>query len=376
MKKTDVPMSENQRKYHANWTAEDCCDELRRIAKMDETRVVSRNFFRNHSKISEATWNRYFGTFLEFKRQAGVVLSRQQHGLERGIAKHASVDHYREYNIKRGSWGANYIRENQNRFKTIITCSDLHDIEVDRFYLRVLIDTIRRVQPDVICFVGDVFDLPEFGRYTVDPREWDVVNRIKFVHEEIFKPIREASPNSQLDLIEGNHEARLLRHVADASPALRTILGDLHGLSVRDLLGLTEFEVNYIAKLDLAAFTKADLTKELSKNYQIYWDSFLAHHYPHGKNQGLPGVNGHHHRHMSWGLYNHTYGSYEWHQLGSGHHRDASFAEGEQWNNGFAICNVDTKTKSTAFDYVFVGSGHTVVGGQWYYRDKKEIIRR
>jgi hypothetical protein len=36
--------------------------------------------------------------------------------------------------------------------------------------------------------VGDIFDLPEFGKYGVDPREWDVVGRIKFAHENILAP--------------------------------------------------------------------------------------------------------------------------------------------------------------------------------------------
>jgi hypothetical protein len=48
-----------------------------------------RNYFRNNGRISDATWNRHFGTFEEFKRQAGIKLTRQQHGLERHIAKHA-----------------------------------------------------------------------------------------------------------------------------------------------------------------------------------------------------------------------------------------------------------------------------------------------
>lgn len=249
----EVPMSEDMSRFMEEWGPEECIEELQRIAKIDPERIVTRNFFRNHSKISESTWNRYFGTFEEFKRQAGIKLSRHQHAHERSIAKHASVDHYRKMAIERQDWDDKYIRGNDHRFKTIMTCSDLHDIEIDPFYLRVLIDTAKRVQPNVIVFDGDIFDLPEFGKYTVDPREWDTVNRIKFVHENIFKPLREACPDAQFDFIEGNHEARMLRQLADATPALRAVLSDLHGFTVGKLLGLEEFEINYIAKADLAA---------------------------------------------------------------------------------------------------------------------------
>jgi hypothetical protein len=366
------PMSEDASKFMEDWGPEECLDELRRIAQIDPEKVVTRNYFRNHSSISESTWNRFFGTFEEYKRQAGVKLSRQQHALERNIAKHASVDHYRQMNVERQDWAEKYVRQNDHRFKTILTCSDLHDIEIDPFFLRVLIDTAERVQPDLICLVGDIFDLPEFGKYSVDPREWDVVGRIKFAHDHILGPLRDVCPDAQIDFIEGNHEARLLRQLADATPALRAVLSDLHGFTVGKLLGLEQFEINYIAKADLASFTKRDFEKELAHNYKVYYDTVLCHHFPHARSMGLPGVNGHHHRHQVWSEFNPVYGAYEWHQLGSGHKRSASYCEGERWHNGFALINVDTYTRSTAFDYICV-TDFAVAGGKWYHRAPDEF---
>ena len=366
------PMSEDSSRFMEDWGPEDCIAELRRIAEIDPEKIVTRNYFRNHSSISESTWNRYFGTFEEFKRQAGIKLSRQQHAHERAIAKHASVDHYRQMNIERQDWADKYVRENDSRFKTILVCSDLHDIEIDPFYLRVLIDTAERVQPDVIVLAGDIFDLPEFGKYGVDPREWDVVGRIRFAHEYILARLREVCPDAQIDFVEGNHEARLLRQLADATPALRAVLSDLHGFTVSKLLGLEQFEINYIAKADLAAFTKRDFEKELAANYKVYYDTVLVHHFPHARNMGLPGVNGHHHKHQVWSEFNPVFGAYEWHQLGSGHKRSASYCEGERWHNGFALINVDTQTRSTAFDYISV-TDFAVAGGKWYHRNPSEV---
>lgn len=366
-----VPMSENASHYYDDWTQEDCIAELQRIAKIDEDRVVTRNYFRVHSKISEATWNRYFGTFAEFKRQAGITLNRQQHNLERQIAKHASLDHYRALNEERESWSGKYERENNRRFKSVLAMSDLHDIEMDPFWWRVALDTAKRAQPDVICLTGDVFDLPEFGKYGVDPREWDVVKRIKFVHDNILAPLREACPDAQIDLVEGNHENRLMRHLADATPALRTVLSDLHGFTVSKLLGLDTFEVNYVAKADLAAYTKRDMQAELNKNYRIYWDCFVAHHFPHARNMSMPGWNGHHHVHQVWSGYNPMFQSYEWHQLGGGHVRQATYTEGEKWSNGFLIANCDVVTKATSFDYIQT-TDFAISGGKWYHRQENE----
>jgi len=370
-----VPMSESAiPKITDRWTADQCIAELRRVAEIDVEKVVSRNYFRVHGRIAESVWNEHFGTFHEFKRQANIVLTRQQHKLERDIAKHASVDHYRQLGAEREAWGDKYIRPGKGRFKTIIFASDLHDIEIDPFFLRVFLDTVRRVQPEVVSLVGDVFDLPEFGKYGVDPREWDVVGRIKFAHDKIFKGVRDVF-GGQLDLVEGNHEFRLLRHFADATPALRAVLADLHGMSIPKLLGLDEFEVNYVAQGDLGAYTERDIKNELNGNFRIYYDAIVAHHFPHGRNMGLPGVNGHHHSHQSWPGFSPVYGAFEWHQMGCGHRRSASYTEGQKWHMGFDIVSLDTVTRTTVHDYVTVND-FAVSGGKFYTRTKSEEITK
>lgn len=367
-----VPMSEDQSRFQPDWTAEDCIAELRRIAEIDPDRVVSRNYFRVHARCSESTWSRFFGTFEEFKRQAGLKLTRQQHALERQIGKHASVEHYRRLGEERANYAGLYQRPNTRRFKTVVIASDLHDEEMDPFFRRVLVDTIARVQPDAFCLGGDGLDLPEFGKYTVDPREWAPTRRIAYMHG-FLEDLRNACPDMQIDWLEGNHEYRLLRHLSDATPALKVVLEELHGMSVRKLLGLDRYEVNYIAKADLAAYRERDITKELGRNYHIYWDCLLVHHFPEGRNMGLPGVNGHHHKHIAWSQFSPVYGAYEWHQLGCGHRRDASYCNGEKWHMGFMIANVDTWTRQVNFDYVPV-TDFAVAGGQWYRRESHERV--
>lgn len=363
-----APLSESVAKQHYDWTEEQCLSELRRIAELDPKKVVTRNYFRNHSKISESTWNRYFGTFSEYKRKANIILSRQQHKLEQEIAKHASVDHYRELNKEREEWGAKYRRVRNGRWQTVMVISDLHDIMVDRFYLSTIIATAKRVMPDIIALGGDIFDLTEFGRFTVDPREWDVVGRIKFVHEKILGSLRKACPDAQMDFIEGNHEFRLLRHMADATPALMTVLSDLHGFTIPKLLGLERFEINYVAKGDLAAYRVTDIKKEVSRSYKTYFDCFIVHHFPSGKNLGLSGCNGHHHKWQTWSEYHELHGSYQWTQLGCGHVCDASYADGLKWNNGFLLAHIDTQSKAVNHEYISI-TDQAVVGGKFYYRE-------
>ena len=366
---SDNPLSEIAIPKLQQGTKEETLADLRSLAESNPEQVITRNYYRINGKYSESTWSRYWGTFHEFKRRAGIILSRQQHSLEKQIAKHASVEHYKELDKHRKNYGNRYDKPNSSRFKQIVIISDLHDINVDPFYMGILLDTLCRVNPDIICLNGDIFDLPEFSKYLVDPREWDVVGRIKFVHEHILKPIREICPDAQIDFIEGNHEFRLLKHLADATPALRAVLSDLHGFTVASLLGLDKFEVNYIAKGDLGVYSLSDMHREIAKNYKVYFDSFIVSHEAGAKNLGFPGVNGHHHKTVVESLYNEHFGSYNWIQCGAGHKLDASYCH-PKWQQGFVIATCDTHSRQTVFDTVTFSEEFAVVGGVFYERAK------
>jgi hypothetical protein len=368
-----VPFSEDVTKIKVA-TKEECVASLRAIVEEHPDKVITRNFFRVNSDFAESAWNKHFGTFQEFKRQAGITLSRHQHRLERDIAKHASTENYMKLNAKKASWAGLYKKPSGKRFKTVLVISDVHDKYCDPFVRRVFMATAKIVQPDVVVLNGDIFDLYEFGKYAQDPREYDVIGRIKWVHD-FLKQLRNACPDAEFNLIEGNHEFRLLRHLSEATPALKNILADLHGFDVPSLLGLTEFEINYVSNSNLATFTERDIKAELSRNYWIGWDCLLAHHFPTGRNMGLPGFNGHHHRHFVWSSYSPIYGSFEWHQLGAAHMRRADYCNGEQWGNGFLMVHVDVQTKKSQFEYVQIGD-HCMVGGTWYERTKAEYVTR
>jgi hypothetical protein len=48
--------------------------------------------------------------------------------------------------------------------------------------------------------------------------------------------LRAAVSNAQIDLIAGNHDVRIFKHLADTTPAMLTLLSDLHGFTIRTLL--------------------------------------------------------------------------------------------------------------------------------------------
>ena len=144
----------------------------------------------------------------------------------------------------------------------------------------------------------------------------------------------------------------------------------LHGFTLSKLLGLDEFQINYIAKCDLATYNLTDQAKEIKKNYKVYFDSMIAHHYPAGASLGMPGINGHHHKVEIRSLYNETFGAYQWVQAPAMHRADASYTMGEKWSTGFVIAHVDTLNRQTIFEPVSVRD-FACVGGRYLYRGQK-----
>lgn len=351
-------------------TRDDCIREIRQLASEFPDQTITRKLYREELGHPDSLWQPYFGTFTEYKSAAGLSPTRGQRQYLNQIGKHASKDHYETINVDRHNYAEKYNKPAGTRFRDIIVCSDVHDIRCDPFWRRVFVETVERVNPNVVVFGGDIFDLAEFGRFTVDPRAWDIVNSIQWCHS-FFNDVREAAPEAELIFVEGNHEHRLLRHLAEASPAMRAVLSDLHGFTVSKLFGLDKFEINYIARGDLKTFNISDSRKEVRKSYWVGFNTFVVHHFPSGKRFGLPGVNGHHHKHKAETFYSPHHAAYEWHQLGSGCRRAADFCEGEQWSNGFAIVHVDTQNQRAQIEYIDIGD-YTVVGGKWYERWRTE----
>lgn len=335
---------------------------------------VTRKTFRNSTDIKDSAWEKHFGTFLEFKIAAGLASTKIQKKIKSSIVKHASVDNLREFNQQKAGWEDKFLRPSGERFQTILTGSDIHDKLCDPFYRRLFVQTALRVQPQKIVLAGDIFDLYEFSKYTKDARKVNIISAIEWVHK-FLEDLRAASPNSEIVLVSGNHENRLLRYLSEQAPDLLPILSDLHGFTVSSLLGLDKYEVNYISRDSLAVFTETDLKKELGKNYYVAYDAVLFHHFPYAKDWGMAGVNGHHHNHkVDYQFSIHTGRSYEWHQLGAGHVRAAEYCEGEKWSNGFALVHVDTHKKYTQIEYFDVTHEHAVIGGKWYTRLESELL--
>jgi hypothetical protein len=369
-------LSERTRK--ADWTAtlDECIEDLRKVQKTNEDSFISRNFYRVYGKYSDSTWNQHFGTFAQFRRSAGLELSRSQQHLEKKIARHAHLDVYRKFFTEEvAPWIGKYEKKHSDgRVKTILIGSDFHDIEVDPFVLSVFIDTAKRIQPDIIVFNGDTYDQYEFSRFDQDPRQVNIRGRYDFVRDEIFAPLRAVCPNAQFDFIIGNHEQRILKLLADRSPSMK-VLVDLMGITFSQLLGLDEHKINLISKGDFSAYNAKEMHEETQKNYKKYFDTFICHHFG-DEDYAMSSVGGHTHKPKLMSKANEAMGPIWSLTTGSMCKIDAEYHQQKiNAQNSFAIVHVDTWSRQAVPEHIMFTSRMAIVGGKYYFRIEDEGLR-
>lgn len=350
-------------------------DRQELIEALKKLEQPTRANFRKHTELKDSTWEKVFGSWSEFVRAAGLSDTFYNQRLKAAIAKFSQPSEKAlKLSEEKKTWADKYSKPHDERFQTILCGADIHDQLCDPFYRRLFMDTAKRVQPAKIVLNGDTFEMFEFSRYTKDPRKLDIVGAIKWVHE-FLKDLRESCPNTEIVMVEGNHDLRLVKFLSETNPLLMPILSDIHGMEFTQLVGIDKYEVKYVGKVSLAVHRESDLSKEIAKNYYLPYDAILFHHFPYAKDWGFAGVNGHHHKHLVTHQYNALRGPYEWHQLGAGHVRQAEYCEGEVWQNGFILCHVDTHKKYTQFEYIDCTGEHCVIGGKWYSREPNEIVK-
>lgn len=362
-------MSELAKKYDPTATMDDLIEDLRRVKAEHPYKYITRDFYRIHGKYSDRTWSNKVGTFNEFRKKAGLELHRGAQKLEKDIAKHSANDRYRGFNeIEIMPYAGKYEKKGELKgIKTILIGSDFHDKDADPFVLKVFLETAKRVQPDDIVLAGDIFDMYDFSYFAQDPRQLKLKESFDFVRDHIFKPLRKACPKSNIDLIWGNHEHRVLRLMADRTPNLKVLM-DLMGISLSKLLMLDDYQINLICKSDLAAYTPTEVRDEMRKNYKIYYDALVVDHFG-GEQFCMPTISGHTHKPKFLTKVNEKIGPTFWLTLGSIARADMEYVQGlNQYQNSFALVHIDTETKEVIPEHIYFTQNYAVVGGIFYKR--------
>lgn len=333
---------------------------------------------------------REFGSFSAMLSVAGIKpgpTSSRYNLFKKKIALAHKYDKYIDTQVMR--WVDSAVRPPKNpNFIEAVVISDAHGLATDLFVWNMFIATITIQQPDIIILAGDMLNFGPVSRHRKNPnRHVTLQSEIDFFRKKMLADIREACPDSQLDLILGNHEMWLVKYIAEQAPGLAS----LRCLDYSELLGLEEHSVNLVfdntitgAIIDAATHKEAYL-----QNSKIYHDTFLV---THGTKTGItaaykellamafPGCSGHLHSPSlaTRPTIDRPYA--EWFVLPMA----ASLYVNEEYRStvpnphtrGFGAVTIVPKTKTHFFRYAHVRGNMGMIDGLVFQRSNKTGVIR
>lgn len=117
----------------------------------------------------------------------------------------------------------------------------------------VMLAIAREYQPATIVVLGDLLDLAPFSRFVVDPRYTRVSQHAIQAAYGFLAGLRAAAPRAKIVMLEGNHEARIAKHLSQQAPEVVGLTrAENEGetgvpvLSVPYLLRLEDLRIDYV----------------------------------------------------------------------------------------------------------------------------------
>jgi hypothetical protein len=328
--------------------------------------------------IVDGDYTEHFGGIAGLKRAAEVSPSRVVQQMKTKLVQWSDHERYARMEQERNAIVGLYepstnLKEGRH---DILVCADVHDIKVDPFWLRVFLETVEDTKSFVgtIVLLGDIWDAHDLSNHTKKPSDYNLASSISFVHNFIAA-IRRSNPEAHIVFVEGNHEYRLIRLLAEVNQVYGNVIDmvrQIHsiGPTVGDILGVHRYGVTYCSRADLRKFNKSEVNREIcNRNWWAFRDMVKFNHYPE-RNPTCAGVNGHHHKfHVRDGYHSLTIGAFQWMQIGCGSRKSEDYIDAERWVNGFGHVSVDFAAidKVQLSHYTVTDSAR--VFGRLYVRD-------
>ena len=113
--------------------------------------------------------------------------------------------------------------------------------------LSVVEQVMADVVPDIVIYLGDIFDFPSLSsKFRKYPEQRYRLWRDIKLGKGIFTRHRGILPAARFIFVEGNHEARLGNYVVDNADELTDMLNVDGGLSLPKLIGADELGIEYL----------------------------------------------------------------------------------------------------------------------------------
>ena len=143
------------------------------------------------------------------------------------------------YKLKDNKININAIKDDNNF--NIVTMSDWHVPFEDKNAIKIAMDAIQKIQPNIII-IHEIHDFYTLSRFDKNPaRKDDLQNEIDGV-QRYFDDIHNICPDTRLILLDSNHLDRLRRYLWGTATALQS----LRSLQIPELLDLKLHNIEYM----------------------------------------------------------------------------------------------------------------------------------
>jgi len=233
----------------------------------------------------------------------------------------------------------------------VAVLSDIHYPYEDQNCIQLTKAFLQDYQPDMVVFNGDISDCYSVSRYEKNMKNRpDLQEELDYTHDRLVEWIDEF-PNTEFKFVEGNHEARLKKHVSANAPSLVA----LRGLSYQHLVGLDRLNIEWIPEykdlqIGSLMFTHGTRVRKHAGNTAR----------GHFEDYGCSVIIGHIHR-LAVGWKRNKFGHHAMIENGTLCDFDVEYIRFPDWQHGFTTIEFDgddfNVQQHPITDYKLIGNG-------------------
>lgn len=141
--------------------------------------------------------------------------------------------------------------------KKILIIPDTHIPFHDQQAWDLVLKVARGERPDHVIIMGDWLDMYSLSKHRKDPelRHWDFASELEVGKSEMDR-LQKAAPKADIVWLEGNHEQRLGRLIADDAPSI-------HGMvSIPKEMDLKKRGIKWVPYQDIYTLGKVNYTHD------------------------------------------------------------------------------------------------------------------
>lgn len=253
-------------------------------------------------------------------------------------------------------------RTQKPEIRTTVITGDHHLPDIDTATYRAVLNFIKDQRPDYHILAGDLLDLQDQSTFIKDPDlTGKTVEAIELANT-MLDELHEASPNTIMKVIFGNHDYRLTRRLHENPDLIPLLLpqGKTPDHLLADALSLEARGIDwhpYRTILDHWGFAVSH--GEYSNMHPSKKEMDMA---------GLPGVSAHVHRNSMWERKDKT-GVKHWYSIGCMSNTNVSYRPNNTFVNGFGVLKQIVGTDIYTFQQIPIVKGQFIWGSKLYTQD-------